>query len=150
MQQYLSMFPMSCLRFLLILLTVLCTVVFNMPEDFVTFPYHLGFRDFILVRRSSHTPVLFWTSHSSHGIHRKWSAIVDSISPHWLGLFLQVLYIKPSFYNKEMFIKGGWASSMVMFSIHSVPWTNAGKNFRSCIPRYLKFPTASCLWLVLS
>ena len=28
------------------------------------------FRDFILVRRSSHTPVLLWTSHPSHGIHR--------------------------------------------------------------------------------
>ena len=68
----LSYVPLSFgLRYLLILLTVPCTVVvFAMPEDFMKCPYHMRFCDFTLVK-STHTPVLLWTSHSSHGIHRK-------------------------------------------------------------------------------
>ena len=40
--------------------TVPCRIVFNMPEDLKMWPYHLSFRFFTMVRRSSCTPIAFW------------------------------------------------------------------------------------------
>ena len=37
-----------------------CRIVFAMPEDLQMWPYHLSFRFFTMVRRSSCTPVTFW------------------------------------------------------------------------------------------
>ena len=46
-----------CLPLLLAPFTVPC---FAMPEDLEMWPYHLSFRFFTMVRRSSCTPVAFW------------------------------------------------------------------------------------------
>ena len=49
-----------CLPLLLAPFTVPCRIVFAMPEDLEMWPYHLTFRFFTMVRRSSCTPVAFW------------------------------------------------------------------------------------------
>ena len=48
-----------CLPLLLAPFTVPCRIVFAMPEDLEMWPYHLSFRFFIMVRRSSCTPITF-------------------------------------------------------------------------------------------
>ena len=50
-----------CLPLLLAPFTVPCRTVFAMPEDLEMWPYHLSFRFFTMVRRSSCTPVAFWS-----------------------------------------------------------------------------------------
>ena len=49
-----------CLPLLLAPFTVPCRIVFAMPEDLEMWPYHLSFRFFTMVRRSSCTPIAFW------------------------------------------------------------------------------------------
>ena len=49
-----------CLPLLLAPFTVPCRIVFAMPEDLEMWPYHLSFRFFTMVRRSSCTPIVFW------------------------------------------------------------------------------------------
>ena len=49
-----------CLSLLLASFTVPCRIVYAMPEDLEMWPYHLSFRFFTMVRRSSCTPVSFW------------------------------------------------------------------------------------------
>ena len=49
-----------CLPLLLAAFTVPCRTVFAMPEDFEMWPYHLSFRFFTMVRRSSCTPIALW------------------------------------------------------------------------------------------
>ena len=49
-----------CLPLLLAHFTVPCRIVFAMPEDIEMWPYHLSFRFFTMVRRSSCTPIAFW------------------------------------------------------------------------------------------
>ena len=49
-----------CLPLLLAPFTVSCRIVFAMPKDLEMWPYHLSFRFFTMVRRSSCTPVAFW------------------------------------------------------------------------------------------
>ena len=46
-----------CLPLLLAPFTVPCRIVFAMPEDLEMWPYHLSFRFFTMVRRSSCTPI---------------------------------------------------------------------------------------------
>ena len=48
-----------CLPVLLAPFTVPCKIVFVMPEDLEMWPYHLSFRFFTMVRRSSCTPIAF-------------------------------------------------------------------------------------------
>ena len=71
-----------CLPLLLAPPTVPCRTVFAMPEDLEIWPYHLSFRFFIMVRRSSCTPVAFW-------ILLRTSSLVVQKSPiasHFKGL----------------------------------------------------------------
>ena len=49
-----------CFPLLLAPFTVPCRIVFAMTEDLEVWPYHLSFRFFTMVRRSSCTPVAFW------------------------------------------------------------------------------------------
>ena len=49
-----------CLPLLLVPFTVPCRIIFAMPEDLEMWPYHLSFRFFPMVRRSSCTPIAFW------------------------------------------------------------------------------------------
>ena len=56
----LSSYLFFCLPFLLAPFTVPCRIVFAMPEDLEMWPYHLSFRFFTMVRRSSCTPIAFW------------------------------------------------------------------------------------------
>ena len=49
-----------CLPLLLAPFTVPCRIVFAMPEDLEMWPYHLSFRFFTMVRRSSCVPIAFW------------------------------------------------------------------------------------------
>ena len=49
-----------CLSLLLPLFTVPCRIVIAMPEELEIWPYHLSFRFFAMVRRSSCTPTAFW------------------------------------------------------------------------------------------
>ena len=49
-----------CLPLLLAPFTVPCRIVFAMPEDLEMWPYHLSFRFFTMVKRSSCTPIAFW------------------------------------------------------------------------------------------
>ena len=49
-----------CLPLLLALFTFPCRIVFAMPEDLEMWPYHLSFRFFTTVRRSSCTPTALW------------------------------------------------------------------------------------------
>ena len=53
-------FLFFCLPLLLATFTVPCRIVFAMPEDLEMWPYHLSFRFFTMVRRSSCTPTAFW------------------------------------------------------------------------------------------
>ena len=48
-----------CLPLLLAPFTVPCRIVFTMPENLEMWPYHLSFRFFTMVRRSSCTPIAF-------------------------------------------------------------------------------------------
>ena len=56
----LSSYFFFCLPLLLAPFNVPCRIVFAMPEDVEMWPYHLSFRFFTMVRRSSCTPVAFW------------------------------------------------------------------------------------------
>ena len=56
----LSSHLLFCLRLLLAPFTVPCRIVFAIPEDLEMWPYHLSFRFFTMVRRSSCTPIEFW------------------------------------------------------------------------------------------
>ena len=71
-----------CLPLLLAPFTVPCRIVFAMPEELEMWPYHLSFRFFTMVRRSSCTPIAFWIllfrSLLLHLISRAW--ILLSIS----------------------------------------------------------------------
>ena len=49
-----------CLPLLLAPFTVPCRIVFAMPKDLEMWPYHLSFRFFTMVRRSSCSPTAFW------------------------------------------------------------------------------------------
>ena len=49
-----------CLHLFLAPFTVPCRIVFAMPKDLEMWPYHLSFRFFTIVRRSSCTPIAFW------------------------------------------------------------------------------------------
>ena len=49
-----------CVPLLLAPFTVPCRTVFAMPEDLEMLSYHLSFRFFTMVRRSSCTPIAFW------------------------------------------------------------------------------------------
>ena len=49
-----------CLPLLLAPFTVPCRTFFAMPEDLEMWPYHLSFRLFSMIRRSSCTPIAFW------------------------------------------------------------------------------------------
>ena len=49
-----------CFPLLLAPFTVPWRIVFAMPEDLEMWPYHLSFRFFTMVRRSSCTPIAFW------------------------------------------------------------------------------------------
>ena len=49
-----------CLPLLLAPFTVLCRIVFAMPEHLEIWPYHLSFRFFTIVRRWSCTSIAFW------------------------------------------------------------------------------------------
>ena len=48
-----------CLHLLLAPFTVPCRIVFAMPEDLEMWPYHLSFRFFTMVMRSSCTSIAF-------------------------------------------------------------------------------------------
>ena len=48
-----------CLPLLLAPFTVLCRILFAMPEELEVWPYHLSFRFFTMVR-SACTPIAFW------------------------------------------------------------------------------------------
>ena len=50
----------SCLPLLLAPFTVPCRIVFAMPKDLEMWPYHLSFRFFTMVRRSSCIRIAFW------------------------------------------------------------------------------------------
>ena len=56
----LSSHLLFCLPLLLAPFTIPCRIVFAMPEDLEIWPYHLSFRFFTMVRRSSCTPIAFW------------------------------------------------------------------------------------------
>ena len=49
-----------CRPLLLVPFTLPCKSVFAMPKDLEMWPYHLSFRFFTMVRRSSCTPIAFW------------------------------------------------------------------------------------------
>ena len=49
-----------CLPLLLAPFTVPCRIIFAMPEDLEMWPYHLSFRFFTMVKRSSCTPIASW------------------------------------------------------------------------------------------
>ena len=57
-----------CLPLLLAPFTVPCRIIFAMPEDLEMWLYHLSFRFFTMVRRSSCTPTAFWIQ-LWHGRH---------------------------------------------------------------------------------
>ena len=92
-----------CLPLLLTPFTVPCIIVFAMSEDFEMWPYHLSFRFFTLVRRSSFTPIAFWfccePRHSSHCPCRKCSEVFYSISSQGLGSFSRFLLSRSSFHR---------------------------------------------------
>ena len=56
----LSFHHFFCLPLLVVPFTVPCRIVFAMPENLEMWPYHLSFRFFTMVRRSSCTPTAFW------------------------------------------------------------------------------------------
>ena len=89
-----------CLPLLLAPFIVPCRIVFAMPEDLEMWPYHLSFRFFTMVRRSSCTPIAFWillrTPRSSHGLCRKCSEVSYSISSRGLGSFSLFLLSRSS------------------------------------------------------
>ena len=74
--------------------------VFAMSEDLEMWPKHLGFHFFIMVRRSSCTPVhsgfCFEPPRSSHGLCRKCSEVSYSISSQGLGSFSRFLLSRSS------------------------------------------------------
>ena len=88
-----------CLPLLLAPFTVPCRIVFAMPEDLEMWPYHLNFRFFTMVRRSSCTPVAFWIllrTSSFDGLCRKCSEVSYSISSQGLGSFSLFLLSRSS------------------------------------------------------
>ena len=80
--------------------TVSCRIVFAMPEDLEMWPYHLSFRFFTMVRRSSCTPIAFWIllrpPRSSHSFYRKCSEVSYSFSSQGLVSFSLFLLSRSS------------------------------------------------------
>ena len=80
-----------CLPLLLAPFTVPCRIVFAMPDDLEMCQYHLSFRFFTTVRRSSCTPIAFWillrTSSFVTCLCRKCSEVSYSISS-WIQVQL--------------------------------------------------------------
>ena len=78
-----------CLPLLLAPFIVPCMIVFAMQEDLEMWPYHLSFRFFTMVRRSSCTPTAFWillrTFSFDNGLCRKCSEVSYRISSQGLG-----------------------------------------------------------------
>ena len=106
-----------CLPLLLAPFTVPCRIVFAMSEDLEMWPYHLSFLFFIMVRRSSCTPLhsgfCCESPRSSHGLCRKYSEVSYSISPQGLGSFSRFLLSRSSFHRH----KWRWASARMMLSL---------------------------------
>ena len=103
----LSSYLFFCLPLLLAPFTVLCRIVFAMPEALEMWQYHLSFRFFTLVRRSPSTPVSGFCCEpprSSHGLCRKWSEVSYSISSQGLGSFSRFLLSRSSSHRH----KGRW------------------------------------------
>ena len=89
-----------CLPLLLAPFIFPCRIVFAIPEDLEMWPYHLSFRFFTMVRRSSCTPIAFWilcceTPRSSHGFCRC-SEVDCSIQSQGLESFSQTLLLRSS------------------------------------------------------
>ena len=86
------------LRLLLVPFTVPCRIVFAMPEDLEMWPYHLSFRFFTMVRRSSCTPIAFWillrTASFVTWSLQEISEVSYSISSQELGSFSRFLDLK--------------------------------------------------------
>ena len=89
-----------CLPRFLAPFTVLCRIVFAMPEDLEMWPYHLSFCFFTMVRRSSCTPIASWillrTSSFVTGLCRKFSDVSYSISSQGLGSVSRFLLSRSS------------------------------------------------------
>ena len=100
-----------CLPLLLASFTVLCTIVFDMPEDLEMWPYHLSFRFFTMVRGDQHALQLHSgfcckPPGSSHSLCRKCSEVSYSISSQGLGSFSRFLLSRSSSHrNKGMWIR---------------------------------------------
>ena len=94
-----------CLPLLLAPFTDPCRIVFAIPEDLEMWPYHLIFRFFTMVRRSSCTPVVFWillqTSLFVTCLCRKCSEVSYSISSQGLGSFSRFLLSRSSSYRHK-------------------------------------------------
>ena len=88
-----------CLPLFLAPFTVPYRIVFTMPEDLEMWPYHLGFRFFTMVRRSSWTPIAIWIlmrTFSFSGLCKKCSEVSYSISSQGLGAFSLFLLSRSS------------------------------------------------------
>ena len=94
----LSSHPFFCLPLLLAPFTVPCRIVFAMPEDLEMWPYHLSFRFFAMVGRSSCTPIAFWIllRTSSFVTWSLYSEVSYSISSQGLGSFSLFLLSRSS------------------------------------------------------
>ena len=94
-----------CLPLLLAPFTVPCRIVFAMPEDLEMWPYHLIFRFFTMVRRSSALQLYYGfccePPCSSHGLCRKCSEVSCSISSQGLGSFSRFLLSRSSSYRHK-------------------------------------------------
>ena len=157
-----------CLPLLLAPFTVPCRIVFVMLEDLEMWPYHLSFRFFTMVRRSSCTGFCCESPRSSHGLCRICSEVSYSISSQGRWSFSRVLLsISSSPRHKGRWIR--WASVRIslildasemflslhmMFSLEraAVVWaileriSDFDPSLEMIVPRYLKFSTASSLW----
>ena len=89
-----------CLPPLLAPFAVPCRIVFAMPEDLEMWPYHLSFRFFTMVNRSSalqlHSGFCCEPPRSSHGLCRKCSEVSYSISSKRAWIILSVSAVKLS------------------------------------------------------
>ena len=108
-----------CLPLPLTPFTVPCRIVFIMPEDLEMWPYHLCFRFFTIVRRSSCTPVAFWIlwrtpPRSSHGLCRKCSEVSYSISSQGLGSISLFLLSRSSSHRYKPLVKYNFLSASLL------------------------------------
>ena len=97
-----------CLPLLLAPFTVPYRIVFAMPEGLEKWPYHLSFRFFTMVRKSSCTPMHSGfcrePPRSSHDLCRKCLEVSYSISSQGLGYFSRFLLSRSSSHRH----KGRW------------------------------------------